>query len=217
MPAVKTLSLVLTLGVLVACGPEGPVVSGTPIERHTDLDAQAGASTVGVRSHARILFATPLKGINSREHYVLEFEAVSEGSQLTVHSHLSGFAWLDGVDVRFVRRGADLQVLVGTPGFAERPLGVIEGVFTHSPWVRMRLEVHDGGVDGVRILVWRDWIDYQRPVRRARDRIQAETADLDSRESKLIFLSHGRGARWGLTAQGVALRAATREGPYVQR
>lgn len=81
----------------------------------------------------------------------------------------------------------------------------------------MRIEIHDGVADGVRVLVWRDLVDFQGPLRMPRDRVQAETADLDTREANWIFMGHGRGARWGLSLQQVLIRRAEREAPYVQR
>jgi hypothetical protein len=161
------------------------------------------------------LFKGLLRGLNSREHFVLAAEFLAPTATVALHSHFNGFVWRDGAVVTFERRDGRLFLSLGVPGFQPRRSELPEGFVGADGRFKARIEVHNGLASGVRVLVWRYNESLQGEVERPRPFIGAANADFDSRAAGWIFPAHGRGAHWGVEFDDARIVNAYRDAPYV--
>ncbi len=202
------LSVVVMALLICACAEENfELAQRREIQAHTKIDIQA--------DHSRYLFADFLKGVNSREHFVIGARFVKHKSSFTLHSHFNGYEYRDGVRIRVSRDQDEIWVECASPGFLPSRTELSNVQMNPDGTLRLRIEVHDGVSTGVRILIWNDVQSLQGELQRARVTVNESTADMDSRREGWVFESHGRGARWGIETEDVQLLTAYREAPYV--
>ena len=174
----------------------------------------------------RLEFLDRLQGINSREHYVLEFKWTEADSQLTLHSHFSDFNEADGLQVRLQKVAGDddledshknghVDVSLAMPGYPFKHWTVLHHLMTDDSRVRIRIEVHDGMGTQSRLLIWNDWQNRGSPVRQRITQVKERQAIADTEQTPFTFYSTGHGIRWGLELRNIQLKEARRERPYV--
>lgn len=195
---------------LLACG-------GAKEPKRPSLEAHQRWDLTRTGQDIRLQFTRPLKGINSREHYLLEVELLSEESEVTLHSHFNGFAHRDGAQISF-RLGSDrsLVLQIASPGLPPRRAESLGLTVPEDGRLRLRVEVHDGGPTGVRALIWNEAVTYRGEVEAPRARLTAKNAEFDSATVNWIFLTNGRGVFWGIETKQARIHAARREAPYVE-
>lgn len=177
------------------------------------------ASDQGVRGSGKIEMPDILTSLNSKEHYFIEFELLSETSYLVLHSHFSGFSLRDGVEIRFYKKSEEclgqVSVSLSTPGYLAQELGCLDGV-KETDRLRLRLEVHDGVPEGVHFFLWQDQVSLQGEVLSSLNIVSVQTSQVNTREEGRLFFSHGRGPFWGVEFEQVYLYQLRREAPYVR-
>lgn len=212
----------VALLLFAGCGPRDATSLSSPgqsVEQaFENLDESSLKPTgQGLSGEGRLLAREALRGINSREHYILEATNWQEKGTLILHSHLNDFSLRDGVQIEMRRQGQDLMISVSTPDYPFEEVTTLTRAFPGGrDRVRLRFEVHDGVPEGLRLLIWKDLLPGQGELIRPLPFIAAANASYDSREQRMIWRSHGRGIRWGLQISGLTLKSALREAPYVQ-
>lgn len=207
------------MGLQLAC-VERPDLAEVAWTNRTVIEDSETLFTSGdqLRGSGRFRMVDLLTGLDSKEHYVIEFRFLAPTSSFILHSHFSGFHRRDGVEVQFKpgEEGKSVHVLVSTPDFPAREVGVIEEVPLQSI-VRFRVELHDGVKDGIHLFVWVDQISFQGEILRRLDIVASGFLnDINTEEDQEVFFSHGRGLSWGAELNQVELRSFEREAPYVQ-
>lgn len=170
----------------------------------------------GVVGQGRLLFNDRLLGINSREHYRIEGRFLGAEGEVALHSHFNGFMVHDGLVLRFQRHDNHLHVLASAPGYPEREIKEIADFFSPSrSTFSFRVEVADGGVDGIEITIWNE----RRILKTAKweklDTFTRKTAIFDSVRDGIFFFSNGEGARWGIEINRAELTTARRSSPLL--
>lgn len=203
-------SLMAALVALLAMGCDSPAGQ----DRLEGLDAHTRVDQQSQPDRAQLLFDGLLRSLGSREHYVIEGHFLRDGAKVALHSHFNGYRWRDGVQVtlRYEKERARLEVLM--PGFTVRSEELPENFVGHDGRFKARIEVHNAGPAGARVLVWNFAISYQGDILNPRDFISEANAEFDSRTLGWVFTEHGRGVRWGVEPDGVRLVTAYREAPY---
>jgi hypothetical protein len=209
MAAKFTVAVVCALFLSACASPKDPEISGGGIETFQKVDQQA----LDIRG--QWLFYPRLRGLASSEHFVLEGLFLSEQGKVGLYSHFNGFRWRDGVWIGFRRDGAHLNLQLGVPGYAVRESELPAEFLRPDGRFKVRIEVHNGGVEGVRVLVWKYDVSRQGEVEAPRPFISESNADYDSLIEGRVFAQHGRGVRWGLEFEGVRPLQVYREAPYV--
>lgn len=212
----KAISCFLFLS-LASCQSSEPTLNQfTFLADHEVIEGSTATQTTHPLIRTRLIFRDRLTGINSAEHYRLELRFPQDGSHTILQSHFSSFSKRDGVELKLARSGLDLKAFISSPDRTEFALGTYPNLFVHSDLHRFRVEVHDGVANGVRLIAWVEDASPEAPRRIGLESITIETAWLDSDEKGFFSSTHGRGIRWGLETQGVLVKAAHREAPFVR-
>lgn len=163
------------------------------------------------------LFDEPLRGTDSREHYLIEGERISPEGSIKLHSHFNGFEFRDGVQISLNFSGNRVLATVSSPGEVLRPLGEMPLDDEAHGHFRFRIEVHDGGKNYLSVFVWNDYVMNRKGELSPKGKLSDQNADLSSQQQGLSFSQNGRGARWGLEIEGVRLKRVTREAPWISK
>lgn len=205
--------LLITVSILAFLGcdwrtPKAPLGAGG-IEAHERVDERVSDL------QAQYLFTQSLNSLSSSEHFVLEAMFLDKEGELELHSHFNGYAWRDGVIVRFIKKDDTLILEVSTPGVSPQQSELPAGFLSPDGRMKVRVEVHNGTASGVRVLVWKYNASWQGDLEHPRSFINEGNADFDSQTKQWIFPGHGRGVKWGIEFDRVRLLKAYREAPYV--
>jgi hypothetical protein len=209
MPIKRFVFLSVLVCPLWACAPvnSAPTTSGIEAFRRVD-----GQKAVG---RAQWLFQSPLDGLSSATHYVLEALFLKNNGEVVLHSHFNGFEWRDGVRIGFRRDGSHLGVSVQVPGQSPQSASLPDSFLSRDGHFKVRVEVHNSELSGVRVLIWGYNLSLQGEVQNPRRFLSAANADFDTRALGWIFYAHGRGAHWGVEFENARVLTAFREAPYV--
>lgn len=193
-----------------SAGKRASTADGMGVEEHVRADER------NLEAQGQMLFSRLLRGLNSHEHFVLEAAFLTDDAWLTLHSHFNGYAWRDGVRVRFIRDHASLRVGIASPGMTEVVYELGEGWLTADGRMAVRVEVHNAAPGGPRVYIWKYALSLQGEQQSPRTFISGSNADFDSAEHNLTLPGHGRGVRWGLEFSQAKIRRAFGEAPYVE-
>jgi hypothetical protein len=200
------LALVLCTG----CGFEGRGPQKFEgVEPHVRADERL------IEAQGQWMFLRRLRGLNSHEHFVISTMFQEERGSFTLHSHFNGFAWRDGVRLRFTRDGQHLKLGVTAPDVMEQTFALPDDWLAPGGRLVLRVEVHNVTPAGPRILIWKYTQSWQGEHERPRPFLSAANADFDSAAKGLIFLAHGRGVRWGVEFDHVRVEKMFGEAPDV--
>lgn len=178
------------------------------VEDYRRVDTQA------LESREQWVFNGVLKGLNSKEHFVLEGQFLANVGQVKLYSHFNDFRWRDGVLIGLRLEEQKMFMQIGVPGFAVREED-LPAIFLRSDGrFKMRIEVHNAGIEGVRVLVWKYGYSKKGEVETIRPFIDETNADFDSMEQGMVFTDHGRGVKWGIEFENARIIQAFREAPY---
>ena len=141
---------------------------------------------------------------------------LGDQAEIILHSHFNGFEARDGVQVRWRLEGGHIHLAIASPGTAFQEVEGVEFTLSDDRRLAVRLDVHDGGPMGGRVLIWPAvWTPYGE-LPRSRSRFVAKNALFDSASTGLMFVSSARGVFWGIELKGARLVHAVREPAYVR-
>ncbi|MBX3020233.1 MAG: hypothetical protein KF799_01040 [Bdellovibrionales bacterium] len=200
---------ILSFLFICACGMKPSTKALSPdVEPHVRTDER------NISAAGQWQFIRPLRGLTSREHFVIEAQFLQPQASFTLHSHFNGFAWRDGMRIRFTRDGDKLSMGISAPDLAEKTFDLPADWMGLDGRLRLRLEVHNSGAGGPRVLVWKATQSLQGEIEQPRPFISAANADFDSQAEKLIFQTHGRGVLWGVEFANTRMLKIYGEAPY---
>lgn len=201
---------VLALLLFCACQPTFPEASTRQlVAPGTLLDPDTlSLSATGLDGSGRIEMTAPLAHLNSHEHYVISGEFQKEQGFLRLHSHFNGFELRDGVEITLAKLGSQLIVSASGPAYPAREVSRLEDYFTKTKKFQWRVEVHNQGAEGFRVLIWNNWTSLQGEVRNDLESLSLESVLIDTKESREVFQTRGAGVLWGLELQNLHLEAA---------
>ena len=205
----------LTAAVLTACAPEKEQSASEGVDERLIEVRESGTSAVSLRNYRRLLFARPLRGINSNEHFIFEARFIEANSKIVFHNHFMGFDRRNGVELLLERRGGDLEVKISTPDRIGIHLKTLSAVFAHGSYIRLRIEMHDGVPEGTHTLLWVDDLNGDSSRRQPLSLLTKATAAVDSAALGFVSAASGRGIFAGLETWSVELASARRDLPYV--
>ena len=209
------LALTLSFVALIGCAAEkAPRVEGGREETLIEVKG-IEVSNPSPTAYRKFRFEKPLRGINSSEHYILEARFLNDGSKMIFHDHFMNFDKRDGVELTFERQGNSLNVKISTPGRVPVSLDTLADVFAQGPYIRLRLELHDGVGAGTHALIWLNDLNQASPQALPLDVLTLSSATIDSEKLGFVSAASGRGIFAGVELWSVDLTSARRDLPYV--
>lgn len=198
--------LIFQVAFISGCGDQESTKNKTIDSYVVVEDVALTATPQELSGTGRVAFRWPLTGVNAKTHFHLVFRLPTVGSRLTLFTHFSNKNFNDGVSVEIERMESALKVLIFSPGQPPFDASSSFQNVLQGNLVDLRLEIHDGGPQKVRVLAWTP------PYRK----ITETHALFDSSTEGPLFRWSGQGASWGLFIDNALLKQARRESAYVE-
>ena len=157
----------------------------------------------------RVLFKQALFGLFSKEFYFFNAHFIDEDSFFILHSHFTGFAKEDGLQVFFKRTKNNLTIELSTPSYPPQTLYTQENYFLKNQVLKFYIEITNGSKNKVEIKIWDSTVNPTKYLKKEADFFSKENLMVDSQG--LIFYSQGQGLLWGVELNKITLKEIKRK------